>query len=57
MGFRDKVVDNKITNDEMHTKIQVTQTASGLPKKSLEERKVENSKSFTLHVCMAAACL
>ena len=35
---------------------QVTQTASGLPKKSLEERKVENSKSFTLQVCIAAAC-
>ena len=39
------------------TILQVTQTASGLPKKSLEERKVENSKSFTLHVCTVAACL
>ena len=35
---------------------QVTQTASGLPKKSLEEQKVENSKSFTLQVYTAAVC-
>ena len=29
-------------------KIGVMQTASGLPKKSLKEQKVENFKSFTL---------